>query len=272
MSTPPPPDARAAADRIASLAGRSASVGVVLGSGLGGFAALLEGAVTVAYGEVPGFRAPTVAGHAGAVVVGRCRGVPVVCLSGRTHLYEGRPPAEVVHGVRTLAALGVRTVLLTNAAGGIAPGLTPGDLLLVTDHLNLTGTSPLEGPGYAFVDMSAAYDREVAGAARAEALTAGITLKEGVYAGLRGPSYETPAEIRMLASLGAAAVGMSTVLEVIALRALGVRVGALSCITNLAAGLGPGTLDHAEVQATAGARRGALEALLAGWIERVARP
>lgn len=174
-----------------------------------------------------------------------------------------------------MARLGVQAVLLTNAAGGCEPTWAPGDLMLMTDHLNLTGTSPLVGPnddaaGPRFPDMSEAYDKRLRQAAHAAAKEARIELREGVYAGLLGPSYETPAEVRMARALGAQAVGMSTVLEVIALRHLGVRVGALSCITNLAAGISQTPLDHAEVEATARAKRPQLLLLLSGWIEKAA--
>jgi purine-nucleoside phosphorylase len=189
-------------------------------------------------------------------------------------LYEGHPPEKVVLGVRLLAALGCGVVLLTNAAGGIRDGLRPGGLLLIRDHVNLTGTSPLVGPNEPphprFPDMSAAYDVRCRKLAHDTARAEGLALEEGVYAGVLGPSYETPAEIRMLKTLGADAVGMSTVLEVIALRHRGVRVGALSLITNLAAGLSPELLDHAEVQAAGVAAHGQLERLLSGWIERLA--
>jgi purine-nucleoside phosphorylase len=196
-------------------------------------------------------------------------------MQGRVHLYEGHPIADVVHGVRTMARLGVRCVLLTNAAGGVEPAWAAGDLMLVTDHLNLTGTSPLVGPnddtlGTRFPDMSAAYDPALRAALREVAREANIALREGVYAGLLGPSYETPAEIRMLRGLGAHAVGMSTVPEVIALRHMRVKVGALSCITNMAAGLSKGELDHKEVEETARARRDALLTLLGGWAQRAA--
>jgi purine-nucleoside phosphorylase len=193
-------------------------------------------------------------------------------MQGRVHLYEGHSIASVVHGVRTMARLGVRSVLLTNAAGGVDPTFRAGDLMLVTDHLNLTGQSPLIGPddpalGPRFPDMSVAYDKVLRAALQEVALAAKIPLREGVYAGLMGPSYETPAEVRMLHGLGAHAVGMSTVVEVIALRHMGVRVGALSCITNLAAGLAGQVLDHKEVEETAKAKRADLLTLLSGWIE-----
>src|SRR5262249_48693327 len=163
---------------------------------------------------------------------------------------EGHDVGDVVLGCRVLAELGCKIVLLTNAAGGIRADLAPGSLMLILDHLNLTGRNPLAGVGHAFVDLSRAYDEGVAEAARRAAADTGVVLAEGVYAGLLGPSYETPAEIRMLRTLGADAVGMSTVMEVIALRHAGARVGAVSCITNVAAGLAPGTLDHQDVQAT----------------------
>jgi purine-nucleoside phosphorylase len=190
------------------------------------------------------------------------------------HLYEGHPVERVVLGVRVLAALGCRAVLLTNAAGGIRRGLLPGSLLLISDHVNLTGANPLVGSnepaGPRFVDMSAAYDPKLREIALATATAEGIALEEGTYAGLLGPSYETPAEIGMLRTLGADAVGMSTVLEVIALRELDVRVAAMSVITNLAAGLSQRPLDHSEVQATGALARERLERLVSGWIERLA--
>jgi len=250
------------------------SVGVVLGSGLGGFGDSLGGP-KIDYAALPHMPVSTVAGHAGRFSFGSVEGVSVVCMQGRVHLYEGHTADAVVHGVRAMAFLGVNTMLLTNAAGGCNPAFSPGDLMLITDHINLTGTSPLLGPnddlrGPRFPDMSAAYDPKLQSAARTVAQSAGISLREGVYAGLLGPSYETPAEIGYLRSLGAAAVGMSTVLEVIALRHLGVRVGALSCITNLAAGIADRPLDHAEVEATARAKRPQLTAMLTGWIARCA--
>ncbi len=249
-------------------------IGLVLGSGLGGFGDGLEGRVALPYAAIPGFPAPGVAGHGGELLFGTVRGVPVACLSGRVHLYEGHHPEKVVLGVRLLAALGCGAVLLTNAAGGIREGLRPGGLLLIRDHVNLTGASPLVGPNeppyLRFPDMSAAYDARCRELAHETAQAEGLALQEGVYAGVLGPSYETPAEIRMLKTLGADAVGMSTVLEVIALRHRGVRVGALSLITNLAAGLSTEKLDHAEVQAAGVAAKDQLERLLSGWIERLA--
>jgi purine-nucleoside phosphorylase len=247
-------------------------VGVVLGSGLGAFGDTLEGLVKIPYTELPHMPQPAVAGHAGFLCFGVASGVPVVCMQGRAHLYEGHTVEKVVHGVRTMARLGVRAVLLTNAAGGLEPAWTQGDLMIVTDHINLTGTSPLVGPndealGPRFPDMTEAYDPGLRRGLRQVAEKAGIRLREGVYAALLGPSYETPAEVRMLRMLGAHAVGMSTALETIALRHMGVRVGALSCITNLAAGIAKAPLDHREVEETARSRRAELVTLLAGWIE-----
>jgi len=248
-------------------------VGVVLGSGLGGFADTLTDLVKIPYRDLPHMPSSAVLGHAGNLCFGFSSGVPVVCMQGRVHLYEGHAVDRVVQGVRTMARLGVRCVLLTNAAGGLEPSWAAGDLMIVTDHLNLTGTSPLLGPnddslGPRFPDMTAAYDVELRAALKAVARDARIELREGVYAGLLGPSYETPAEVRMVKALGAQAVGMSTVHEVLALRHMGVRVGALSCITNQAAGISPHPLDHAEVEAAAQARRADLTTLLGGWIAR----
>jgi purine-nucleoside phosphorylase len=194
-------------------------------------------------------------------------------LSGRVHAYEGHALERVVFGVRLLATLGCRAVLLTNAAGGIRAGLAPGRLLLIRDHVNLTGTNPLvganEAPFARFPDMTHAYDSRLRELAHEAARAEQVELEEGVYAGVLGPSYETPAEIRMLRTLGADAVGMSTVLETIALRHRGVRVGALSVITNHAAGVTDAPLDHADVQAAGAAARERVERLMSGWVERV---
>ncbi|KYG01353.1 purine-nucleoside phosphorylase, partial [Sorangium cellulosum] len=247
------------------------SVGVVLGSGLGGWGDELSGLVKVPYAEIPGMPRPAVEGHAGFLCAGCVGDVPVACLQGRAHLYEGHPPAKAVFGVRVLARLGCRAVLLTNAAGGINPGFAAGDLMLLTDHLNLMGTNPLVGPnddalGKRFPDMTYAHDPRLLDLARAAASDAGVPLREGVYAGLLGPTYETPAEIRMLRTLGADAVGMSTVPEIIALRHMGVPAAAISCITNLAAGLTQRELDHKEVEETARRARARFTALLSTWV------
>jgi purine-nucleoside phosphorylase len=248
-------------------------IGMVLGSGLGHFADELEHAVVVPYGEIPHFPAVTVKGHGGRLVFGEIGQVQVVCLQGRAHLYEGHPQSRVVFGVRLLARLGVHGVLLTNAAGGIRPGFAVGDLMLIRDHINLLGSNPLTGPnderfGPRFVDMTQAYDVRLCEAALRAGLDAGITLHEGVYAAMQGPSYETPSEIRMLKMLGADAVGMSTVPEVIALGHLGVPVGAVSTITNLAAGLGQGALSHDEVERAAHDHSERFRRVLSRWISR----
>jgi purine-nucleoside phosphorylase len=249
-------------------------IGVVLGSGLGDFGDALAGVVKVPYAELPHLRPSTVEGHSGNLCFGESSGVATVCMQGRLHLYEGHSVDAIVHGVRTMARLGAQVVLLTNAAGGLEPTWSPGDLMAVTDQINLTGKSPLLGPndaslGPRFVDMTHAYDAELRAALEDAARDASVTLRAGVYAGLLGPSYETPAEVRMLRSLGADAVGMSTVLEVLALRHMGVRVAALSCITNLAAGISDRLLNHTEVEKIARSRQDTLVRLLWGWIARV---
>jgi purine-nucleoside phosphorylase len=251
------------------------AVGVVLGSGLGAWADSLSSLDRIPYGEIPRMPQSSVVGHAGNLCLGLSDGVPVACLQGRVHLYEGHDPDRVVFGVRLLARLGCRAVLLTNAAGGLAAAFTPGDLMLITDHLNLMGKNPLSGAnieafGPRFPDMTDAYEPALRNAAREAALETGTTLHEGVYAGLLGPTYETPAEIRMLATLGASAVGMSTVPEVIALRHMGVPAAAISCITNLAAGISKTKLDHSEVEATARMTRDRFTALLSAWVKRSA--
>jgi purine-nucleoside phosphorylase len=264
-----------AAASIRQRSPRLPTVGVVLGSGLGAWATHLQQAEALPYASIPQMPAPSVAGHSGRLWLGELAGVQVACLEGRVHAYEGHSVDRVVFGVRLLAALGCHSVLLTNAAGGIRSDLRPGSLMLVTDHVNLSGRNPLVGwapEGHpTFVDLTHAYDVELAAAARAAARELGQDLPEGVYAALLGPSYETPAEIRMLRTLGADAVGMSTAIETIALRERGVRVGAVSCITNLAAGLSPTALDHAEVQQTAAAARARFSALLDAWVLRSAQ-
>lgn len=241
---------------------------------MGGLAETLTEARRIPYADIPGMPVSAVAGHAGNLWLGSLSGVKVACLQGRVHAYEGHDLDAVCFGVRVLAALGCHTVLLSNAAGGMAEGMVAGDLMLITDHLNLTGKNPLVGPnddhlGPRFLDMTHAYDLDVQAAAKAAAATVGVRLLEGVYAGLLGPTYETPAEIRMLQTLGASAVGMSTVLETIALRHRGVKVGAISCITNLAAGISKAPLSHAEVQETADQVREHFTRLVHEWVARV---
>lgn len=247
----PAPYARAA-EAAAELRRRTGidtfDVAVVLGSGLGRFADSLEGAQRVPVDELPGFAPPSVPGHAGAVLAGRIDGRAVLVLAGRVHLYEGHDVHQVCHGVRMAAAAVVGAAVLTNAAGGIDPELTVGSLVRITDHLNLSGANPLtgphDGPQPGFVDLSVAYDPDL----RTIAADLAPEMAEGVYAGLAGPSFETPAEIRMLATMGAGLVGMSTTCETIALRQLGVRVAGFSLVTNRAAGLGE-PLSHEEVTA-----------------------
>jgi purine-nucleoside phosphorylase len=246
-------------------------VGVVLGSGLGSFADALTNLEKIPYAEIPNIPPPSIVGHAGNLCFGNVENVPVVCMQGRVHLYEGHPVWQVVHGVRVMVKLGVKCVLLTNAAGGIADGWAPGDLMVITDHLNLQYPHPLLGPneetfGTRFPDMTNAYDKDLRAKLAVVAEKEKIELREGVYAGWMGPAYETPAEIRMLRTLGAQAVGMSTVPEVIALRHMRVPCAALSCITNLAAGISKVELNHAEVEETAKTRREDLKRLLRGWI------
>jgi purine-nucleoside phosphorylase len=249
-------------------------VGVVLGSGLGAWAESLSESIAIPYAEIPSMPVSTVVGHPGKLWLGLSNGVPVACLQGRVHLYEGHSPERVVFGARLLARLGCRAVLLTNAAGGTRPSFQPGDLMLITDHLNLTGQNPLVGPNEAalgprFPDMTTAYDRRLCAIARESASESGVELREGVYAGLLGPTYETPAEIQMLRTLGADAVGMSTVHEVIALRHMGVRCAGISCVTNLAAGMSGAPLDHREVEEVARRTRDAFAALVSAWVRRV---
>jgi purine-nucleoside phosphorylase len=258
---------RHAADLIGRrIAPRRPRVGVVLGSGLGSFADTLDDPAAIAYGEIEGFATSSVAGHAGRFVAGGSGAVPVLAMQGRVHAYEGHPIEQVVLPVRAMVAAGCQIVIITNAAGGIRADLRPGDLALISDHVNLTGRNPLAGPnddrlGPRFPDMSAAYDPELRALAHRAAAAEGLTLKEGVYSWLLGPSYETPAEIRMLRSIGCDLAGMSTVPEVIAAHHMGARVLGVSCVTNMAAGLG-GKLSHEEVKETADRVRDAFVRLL----------
>jgi purine-nucleoside phosphorylase len=234
------------------------NIAVILGSGLGAFAEVLEDSIQVSYGTIPHFPDVHVVGHSGQLVIGNLpnTNVRVAALAGRVHLYEGHNVARVVHPIRTLANWGVKGALLTNAAGGINADFNVGDLMLINDHINLSGTNPLLGPnddriGTRFPDMSTAYHAAFNQQIKAWAAAQNIRLQEGVYCGLLGPSYETPAEIRMLQAVGGDAVGMSTVCEVIAANHAGLAVAGFSCITNLAAGLGSEPLNHAELKASA---------------------
>lgn len=241
-------------------------VGMVLGSGLGSLVDRVEEDRRVAFPDA-GLPASKVPGHEGVFVFGRLGGVEVVVMRGRVHLYEGHDAAAVTAGVRWMAEQGVEEIILTNAAGSLEPENPPGSWMMLEDHLNLTGTSPLEG-GPNFVDMSEIYDVEWRKQMAAVAKKSGLKLAQGVYAGLRGPQYETPAEVRMLGRLGADAVGMSTVLEAIQAKALGMRVLGLSCLTNYAAGLPGALLDHGDVMETGqGAARAMIEAIEHGLSE-----
>jgi purine-nucleoside phosphorylase len=237
-------------------------VGIVLGSGLGGLADDLADAVAIPFDDLPGWPAATAPGHAGRLLLGRLGGRSVVMLQGRFHLYEGNDPGLVVQPVLLFHALGARMVVLTNAAGGLDPSFGPGTLMVTTDHINLTGRSPLTGPnadelGPRFPDMTEAWSPRLRARLQAAAAAEGVELREGVYVGLAGPAYETPAEVRMLAALGGDAVGMSTVLECIAARWVGLEVCGVSLVTNAGAGYSGAPLTHDEVLeagATAGPR------------------
>ncbi|MGH7540985.1 MAG: purine-nucleoside phosphorylase [Gemmatimonadota bacterium] len=254
------------------LRGREPRVAITMGSGLGGLAGAIEDALEIPYAALPGWPRPTVEGHAGRLVTGTLGGVAVLGLSGRVHLYEGGDPARTGFYVRVLGELGVPILFLSNAAGAIRPGWEPGDLMLIADHLNLQFRSPLVGPRVEgetrFPDMTAAYDGRLRAGVREAARELGIELHEGVYAALPGPSYETPAEIRMLERLGADAVGMSTVPEVLVARARGIRCVGVSCLTNYAAGVRPEPLVHEEVMETARLVQADFQRLVASAVAR----
>ncbi len=254
---PPAAQASRLAALEAAVRERSAlrpKVGIVLGSGLGGLADVLDEAVAIPFEALPGWPAATAPGHAGRLLLGRLDGVPVALLQGRFHLYEGHDPGLVVQPVLLMARLGAQIVVLTNAAGGVNPAFGPGTLMVIADHLNLTGRNPLVGPndealGPRFPDLTEAWSARLRRALHAAGEAEGIPLAEGVYAGLLGPTYETPAEVRMLRALGADAVGMSTVLEAIAARWVGLEICGVSLVTNAAAGLSGAPLSHEEVLA-----------------------
>ncbi len=242
----------AAAEYVRARTTLRPTVGLVLGSGLGDYADTLEDAVRIPFAEIPNFPVPTVPGHNGALVFGRRSGKDVVCLQGRIHYYEGLPMGEITLPIRVLAALGVKQLVLTNAAGGVNMFYSPGDLMLISDHINFSGTNPLIGPnldafGPRFPDCSDLYTKTLRETIREKAAEAGIPTQEGVYAMYSGPNYETPAEIRMFRVLGADAVGMSTVPEALVAGHCGMEVVGISCITNMAAGVLPQKLSHAEV-------------------------
>lgn len=232
------------------------AIGMVLGSGLGDFADTLTEAERIPFSQIPNFPLPTVPGHAGALVFGKKEGKEVVVLQGRIHFYEGLPQSEITLPIRVLAAIGVKTLILTNAAGGVNTSFHPGDLMLISDHINYSFSNPLIGPnlddfGPRFPDASDIYTAQLRASVQEAAASAGLRLQEGVYMMFSGPSYETPAEIRMARILGADAVGMSTVPEALVAAHCGMQVVGISCITNMAAGVLPQKLDHAEVMETA---------------------
>lgn len=250
-------------------------IGLVLGSGLGAFADSLSDATAVPYREIPSFPQSTAVGHAGRMVIGKAGDVAVAAMQGRVHLYEGYSAQQVAFPMRVFARMGIKAVILTNAAGGINLGYSQGALVLIRDHINLQGTNPLVGAnddrfGVRFPDMTYAYCKEFRQLAREEAASLGITLHEGVYAALLGPSYETPAEIENLRRIGADLVGMSTVAEVIAARHMGLNVLAISCVTNMAAGILDQPLSHAEVMETGERVKSTFQALLRAVIPRLA--
>ena len=251
------------------------TIGLVLGSGLGAFADSLTDATRVPYADIPSFPQSTAIGHAGRLVIGNAGSVPVAAMQGRVHQYEGYSAQEVIFPIRVFARMGIKAVILTNAAGGINLGYSQGALVLLRDHINLQGTNPLVGPnddrfGVRFPDMTQAYSRAYREIAREEAAKLKIPLHEGIYAALLGPSYETPAEIEYLRRIGADLVGMSTVAEVIAARHMGMNVLAISCVTNMAAGILDQPLSHAEVMETGERVKSIFEALLRAVLPRVA--
>jgi len=254
--------------------GSTPDVAIVLGSGLGDFTSALGDASTFAYGDIPNWPASKVIGHAGTLVIGTLAGKRVAALSGRVHFYEGHDLKTVTFAVRALGLMGVRTLILTNAAGGINLNFSPGTLMLMDDHLNLMGSNPLVGPnedrfGPRFPDMTEVYSKRLRGVASDAARAQGIEVAHGVYVGLLGPSYETPAEIRFLRTIGADAVGMSTVPEAIVARHMGIEVLGISCITNAAAGVLPQPLVHDEVMEVARQVRTKFATLLEGIVGRL---
>ncbi|HTR48932.1 MAG TPA: purine-nucleoside phosphorylase [Verrucomicrobiae bacterium] len=250
-------------------------VGLVLGSGLGAFAEELASGTKISYDKIPGFPRSTVVGHAGRLVIGKLGDVPVAVMQGRVHLYEGYSPKDVVFPMRVLGRLGIRAAIVTNAAGAINADYSQGALVTIRDHINLQGTNPLIGPnderfGVRFPDMSGAYSKAYRETAHREAKRLGLAVYEGVYAALLGPSFETPAEIRYLKTIGADLVGMSTVPEVIVARQMGIRVLGISCVTNMAAGILDQPLTHEEVMETGERVKGQFVALLRAVIPSIA--
>lgn len=250
-------------------------IAIILGSGLGAFADGIQNPVSIPYHEIPHFHAPSVEGHQGRIIFGKVNGISVAVMQGRWHFYEGHSMNSIVIPTRALASLGAHTILLTNAAGGVNLKFKAGDLMLIDDHINLMGDNPLTGKdsvmfGPRFPDMSEPYCKEAIQALERSAARLKMSLQKGVYVGLRGPTYETPAEVRMLRILGGDAVGMSTVPEAIAARHLGMRVVGISCITNMAAGIEDKMLDHSEVQEAASLVMGRLSSLIADSLPDIA--
>jgi purine-nucleoside phosphorylase len=267
--------AQEAARLIRTRTAAEVSVAIVLGSGLGGFAQDLTEATEIPYAEIPGFARATVEGHAGSLVIGRAGDVKVAAMQGRFHFYEGYSLQDVTFPIRVLKLLGVRTLVLTNAAGSLNVEFTPGSLMVITDHLNLLGDNPLRGDnderfGPRFPDLSTVYAPELQNIVIDEGSAMGLELRRGVYAALSGPSYETPAEIHMVRALGADAVGMSTVPEAIVARHMGMDVIGISCITNLAAGVSNRPIDHGQVMQIGERVRGAFTELLSRVVKRLA--
>lgn len=256
------------------LEGRKPRIAIILGSGLGSLGEQVEEATAIPYTDIPGFPRSTVPGHKGRFLAGRLGGVEVLCMQGRFHYYEGYDLSLVTLPIRVMKRLGIETLMVTNAAGGINTAFSAGDLMLITDHINLTGENPLIGEnlgdfGPRFHDMTYGYDRAHQDAAREVAKARGLALKEGVYAWVTGPNYETPAEIRYMRTIGADAVGMSTVPEVLVARHCGLRVVGVSCITNMAAGVTQTTLSHEEVGETADQVKGAFEGFVIDLMKRL---
>lgn len=267
--------AEQAARTISSRSSLQPQVALILGSGLGAFADEFADAVAIPYGEIPGFAISTAEGHAGRLIIGKVGDVPVIAMQGRVHFYEGYTLEEVTFPIRVFKLLGIKRLVLTNAAGGIDIELNQGALMVISDHLNLMGANPLRGPnderfGPRFPDLSEAYSRDLQEKAVDEARALGIEIRRGIYAALAGPSYETPAEIHMLRALGADAVGMSTVPETIVARQMGIDVLGISCITNMAAGISDEPINHAEVMETGQRVRATFTKLLRGIISHLA--
>ena len=268
-------DVEEAAAAIRARCGALPETAIVLGSGLGDFADTLSDAMPMAYADVPHWPASAVVGHAGTLVIGNSAGKRIAVLSGRVHLYEGHDPATVVFGIRVMGRLGVRRAILTNAAGGINTSFASGALMIIDDHINMQfGGNPLAGPnderfGPRFPDMTEVYSGRLRAIARDAAKAKGIAVTHGVYAAVEGPSYETPAEIRFFRTIGADAIGMSTVSEAIAARHMGLEVLGISCISNMAAGVLPHPIDHDDVIRATQRVRGAFGALLEGIVERI---